>query len=117
MLNHTPKTGPAHHGVVNIELLYFDGCPNWHLAQERLTEALGITGHSDLTVSLQAIATDEAAQAQHFPGSPTIRVNGQDPFPSAPGTYGLTCRVYATPDGLAGAPTVDQLVQALTSEP
>ncbi|WP_030421035.1 MULTISPECIES: alkylmercury lyase [unclassified Streptomyces] len=99
---------------MDIELLYFAGCPNWTVAQERLTAALAAAGRSDLDVKLRAVETDEEAQAAHFPGSPTIHINGQDPFPAASGTYGLTCRVYSTPGGLAGVPTVDQLVQALT---
>ncbi|MFF9346352.1 hypothetical protein [Streptomyces sp. NPDC014734] len=101
---------------MDIELLYFADCPNWHLAHDRLREALTAAGHLDPEIGLRAVETDEEAQALRFPGSPTIRVNGQDPFPSAAPTYGLTCRVYATPDGLAGAPTVDQLVRALVGE-
>ncbi|MEU3349229.1 thioredoxin family protein [Streptomyces sp. NPDC006700] len=97
-----------------IELLYFAGCPNWTVAQAHLTEALAAAGLSDLGVTLRAVETDEEAQALHFPGSPTVRIDGQDPFPAAAETYGLTCRVYSTPGGLAGAPSVEQLVQALT---
>ncbi|MFJ1652257.1 thioredoxin family protein [Streptomyces sp. NPDC088337] len=99
---------------MDIELLYFAGCPNWTVAQEHLTEALAAADLSGLGVKLRAVETDEEARALHFPGSPTIRIDGQDPFPAATETYGLTCRVYSTPGGLAGAPTVEQLVQALT---
>ncbi|ARP72922.1 thioredoxin family protein [Streptomyces pluripotens] len=100
---------------MDIELLYFVGCPNWHLARERLRQALKAAGHADLEIHLRAVRTDREAQALRFPGSPTIRIGGHDPFPSPAQAYGLTCRVYATPDGLAGAPTVEQLVQVLTS--
>lgn len=100
---------------MDIELLYFDHCPNWHLARERLDQALTIAGRTGHKVSLIAVETDEQAEALSFPGSPTIRVNGRDPFPAAAETYGLTCRVYPTSDGIAGAPTVEELVEALTS--
>ena len=100
---------------MHIELLYFDGCPNWHVAHQRLDEALTSTGEHDIDVTLRTVKTDEEAQALWFPGSPTIRIDGRDPFPAAAQTYGLTCRVYSTPDGLAGSPTVDQLVQALAA--
>ncbi|GAA0642022.1 hypothetical protein Stsp02_20360 [Streptomyces sp. NBRC 14336] len=100
---------------MHIELLYFDGCPNWHVAHHRLGEALTATGQHDIDVTLRTVKTDEEAQALWFPGSPTIRIDGRDPFPAAAQTYGLTCRVYSTPDGLAGSPTVDQLVQALAA--
>ncbi|MFB7913879.1 thioredoxin family protein [Streptomyces sp. NPDC056061] len=101
---------------MDIELLYFAGCPNWHLAHERLREALTATGRPGLEVGLRAVETEEEARDLRFPGSPTIRIDGHDPFPSAARTYGLTCRVYETPDGLAGAPTTERLVQVLTGE-
>ncbi|WP_116244608.1 DsbA family protein [Nocardiopsis sp. FIRDI 009] len=98
---------------MNVALLYFDGCPNWRLAQARLRQALTLVGRLDDAVDLVAVRTEEEARERGFPGSPTIRVNGRDPFPHG-GTHGLACRVYPTSEGLAGAPTVDQLVRALT---
>ncbi|MCX2181300.1 thioredoxin family protein [Streptomyces sp. SKN60] len=100
---------------MEIELLYCAGCPNWAVAQMRLNEALETVGRlPDSLVRLRAVETDEDARALHFSGSPTILIDGRDPFPAPAGSYGLTCRVYPTPDGLAGAPTVHQLVRALT---
>ncbi|WP_093656964.1 DF family (seleno)protein [Streptomyces radiopugnans] len=100
---------------MDIELLYFAGCPNRHLAEERLRQALQATGHADLEIRLRPVETDEEAQAMRFPGSPTIRIDGRDPFAvTDQAAYGLTCRVYTTPEGPAGAPTVDQLTRAVT---
>jgi hypothetical protein len=113
-----PATTSAHDDqncAVHIELLYFAGCPNWHLARERLKEALVIVGRPELDVSLRSVETDEEAQALRFAGSPTVRVNGRDPFLSSIQAYGLSCRVYATPDGHAGVPTVGQLIEVLTA--
>jgi len=67
-------------------------------------------------VSLVAVNTDEEARRLAFPGSPTIRADGRDLFPS--GTrerehWRLGCRVYATPDGLKGHPTEEMLRDAL----
>ena len=31
---------------MDIELLYFDGCPNWEEARDRLAEALAATGNA-----------------------------------------------------------------------
>ncbi|WP_019808810.1 DF family (seleno)protein [Saccharomonospora halophila] len=98
---------------MDVELFYFTGCPNWHLAKERLSEAVTAVGHSVPEITLRAVETDEEARAFRVPGSPTIRVNGHDLFPAAAETDCLACRVYPTPDGLSGAPTVDQLIQAL----
>ncbi|WP_026452928.1 DF family (seleno)protein [Saccharomonospora iraqiensis] len=98
---------------MDVELFYFASCPNWQLARERLNEALTAVGRSAPQVTLRAVETDEEARALRVPGSPTIRVNGNDLFPAAAETDCLACRVYPTPDGLSGAPTVDQLIRAL----
>lgn len=44
-----------------------------------------------------------------FSGSPTILVDGQDPFADQDAPIGLACRLYATEEGLQGAPTIAQL--------
>jgi hypothetical protein len=42
-------------------------------------------------------------------GSPSLLIEGRDPFATPAARTGLACRVYSTPDGLAGSPTVAQL--------
>ncbi len=59
------------------------------------------------------MSTPEEAEAAQFRGSPTVLVNGRDPFLDHERPVGLSCRVYRTPDGLSGSPTVEQLVEAL----
>lgn len=56
------------------------------------------------------ISTPEEAEAAGFRGSPTVLVNGQDPFADSDAPAGLSCRVFRTEAGLAGAPTVEQLL-------
>ncbi|GGK23456.1 hypothetical protein GCM10011583_64240 [Streptomyces camponoticapitis] len=82
---------------MDIELFYFEGCPNWHLTHERLAKALNVTGRSGQKVRLRSVDTNATAQALRFSGSPTIRIDGQDPFPAPGESYGLACRLYATP--------------------
>ena len=102
--------------VARIELLYFDGCPSHGPAGEALRGALAEEG-IEATVDLVAVNTDEEARRLRFPGSPTIRFNGEDAFPAggAPGPeeWGLRCRVYATPEGLKGSPTVSMFRETL----
>ena len=46
------------------------------------------------------IEDDEQARREHFPGSPTIRIDGRDIVPPGEGEpYSLTCRVYRRRDG------------------
>ena len=97
---------------MDISLLYFDDCPNWKIADERL--AVIAAERADLTVSRHLVETPEEAERVGFHGSPSILVDGVDVFADPDAGVGLSCRVYRTPDGLAGAPTVDQLREALT---
>jgi hypothetical protein len=59
------------------------------------------------------VGTPEEAEAGPFRGSPTVLVNGRDPFADTDSPVGFSCRVYRTEGGLAGAPTVEQLVAVL----
>lgn len=99
---------------MKVELLYFDGCPNWTVADERLAQALTATGRDDITVQRRNVATAEEAERVGFTGSPTIRIDDRDPFRTGSEQVGLACRVYPTPDGLSGSPTVEQLVEVLS---
>ena len=96
-----------------MTVLYFDGCPNWRVADERVREALARVGRDDVHVVRRSVATAEEAEAVGFCGSPTVLVNGRDPFADPDSVAGLTCRVYRTDAGLVGAPTVEQLLAAL----
>lgn len=98
---------------MNIVVQYFDGCPNWRVADERLKQALRATGQSDVVTTYVEVVSDEQAADLQFAGSPTVLVNGEDPFANQPSTGGLSCRLYSTPDGIAGSPTVEQLIAAL----
>jgi hypothetical protein len=83
-----------------IELLFWDGCSSHPRALEDLRAALEELGHGDVPVTVTEVADDDAAAALGFVGSPTIRVDGVDPFP--PGDDeppGLACRVYRLADG------------------
>ena len=82
-------------------------------AEHNLRAALSQTGH-DAAVVVRIVTTENEAVAIGFAGSPTILIDGHDPFPGAP-AGGLSCRLITTPDGPKGAPCVDQLVEALQS--
>ncbi len=102
-------------GSTRVELLYFDGCPTYLEAERALRKILAEAG-VDADVSLVAVNTDEEARRLRFPGSPTIRIEGRDLFPGgAPdrSAWALGCRVYPTPQGPKGAPTLEMLRSAL----
>lgn len=96
---------------MDITLQYFHGCPNWKVLDERLTELLG--GRDDATVIHQLVETPEDAARVGFHGSPSLLVDGIDPFATADTAVGFACRVFQTPDGPAGSPTTEQLHSVL----
>lgn len=95
--------------------MYFDGCPTYREAERNLRGILAEEG-ARADVTLVAVGTDDEARRLRFPGSPTLRVDGRDLFPSEAadrGALGLGCRIYATPEGPKGAPTPGMLRSAL----
>ena len=98
---------------MQIEVLYFDGCPSYRMAEKTLREVFAEEG-MEAELDMVAVNNDEEAQRLRFPGSPTIRVDGQDLFPVPQrASYALGCRTYATPEGLKGSPTAEMLREAL----
>jgi hypothetical protein len=96
-----------------VVIRYFDGCPHWRLADERVRAALQRIGLDSDAVKHERVASDAEAERTGFHGSPTILVDGVDPFPAQGTPAGLTCRIYQTKEGPQGAPTVDELRAAL----
>ena len=99
---------------MDVTLLYFDDCPNWQVADNRLREALALAGRDDVQVEHRLVVTPEQAEAAGFRGSPTVLINGEDPFADPDAPVGLSCRVYGSATGLTGVPTVEQLLAVLS---
>ena len=91
---------------MRIDLLWWEGCPSHAETLEELNRILEEEG-AEAEVELIEIETDEQAQAERFPGSPTIRIDGDDALPAPEGDpFSLTCRVYRLRDGRV-SPTPD----------
>lgn len=101
---------------MRVELLYFDGCPSHERFLPRLRELVAEAGLAN-EVQSRRVESPEAAIAERFLGSPTIRVDGIDIEPNADSRsdFGLKCRIYNTPDGLGGVPREEWVVDALQS--
>jgi hypothetical protein len=81
--------------TVKVQIQYFEGCPNWRVAERRLREALDLVGDSS-PVERCPVETQEEAER----------------LPTGSEAYGLTCRVYPTPEGLGGSPSLRQCIDA-----
>jgi hypothetical protein len=95
---------------MRVELLYFEDCPNWKIADRRLR---ALASERGVEVGHRAVNTPEEAQKAGFRGSPTILIDGCDPFAGSDQPSGLSCRLYRIPEGSSGSPTEDQLRSVL----
>ena len=99
---------------MQVEVLYFDGCPNHEALLPHLRELLTEAG---ATTDIELVRVDDAdaAERERFLGSPTLRIDGQDVEPGAEqrNDFGLKCRLFATPDGRRGTPADEWVLAAL----
>jgi hypothetical protein len=94
-----------------LEVLHVEACPGLAPMLERLAEV------TDLPVTTRLIASDDEAAQVGMSGSPTLLIDGVDPF-TAVGQCdaGLSCRLYRDEDDrITPAPSVAQLRNALTA--
>ncbi|MCA9672839.1 MAG: thioredoxin family protein [Myxococcales bacterium] len=85
---------------MKIELLYFEGCPAREPTRSNIDAELAALGIA-ATVSEVDVESDDAARSLGFPGSPTVRVNGQDIEAQArPQAAGRRCRLYVSQSGV-----------------
>jgi len=104
-----------------VEILYFDGCPN-HVPAQLLVDEVAAELGIRPRVRLVNIPDAASAEREKFLGSPTIRVAGRDVDPGADerSEYGLSCRVFQTDQGLRGQPDrswVRDALQAALAQP
>ena len=97
---------------MELTVLAIPGCPNVPVLQQRLAEVLA--DWPGVTLQWRVIADMAEAARWRMHGSPTLLVNGLDPFAEAGTGPALACRMYRAEDGsLDGAPSVSALRQAL----
>ncbi len=97
-------------GIIPVlEVLHVTDCPNLRPMLARLADA------TDLPVATREVTNDAEAATLGMNGSPTLLVNGIDPFASADHcACGVSCRLYRDQNGrIVPAPSVDQLRHAI----
>lgn len=97
---------------MHVSLLYFDGCPNHEPTLTLLQRLLADAGW-DGELELVNVDSQERAEEMGFRGSPTVLINGIDPFLDADAPVGLSCRIYATDEGYRGTPPEIELRAAI----
>lgn len=94
-----------------ITVLAVPGCPHASLLVARLRAAL-----DDPAAEVDLVLVADATGGPVMPGSPTLLLDGVDPFPvdAAPS---LSCRLYPHADGtVEGAPSVAELRAVLAEQ-
>jgi hypothetical protein len=99
-----------------LELLYLAGCPNHDPTVNLVHVVLQAEG---VPVEVQEILIRDYkdACAHRFPGSPTVRVNGEDVEDLPPDQFrvGFACRTYMVegkPQGVPPRALVEQAIRA-----
>lgn len=95
---------------MQIDLLHIASCPNVAVVRQRLREA-GEQLHLTIDVREVEVTTTEEANRLGMHGSPTILLDGRDPFPGSPPS--VSCRLYNNAGAAEGAPSVESLVDVL----
>lgn len=96
-----------------VTFLSIDECPNADLGRRRLLEALEILDLDPSIVTFTTVHSTEEAERLRFRGSPSILIDGVDPFADQAAPVGLSCRIYRTELGIEGVPSVAALAEAL----
>jgi hypothetical protein len=97
---------------MQIDLLYFEGCPSYEQALKNIKAALAAE-RLKADIRLVKVENDDEAARLKFLGSPSFRLDGLDLWQEQRKRYNLSCRVYTTPQGLTGVPTVEMLRERL----
>jgi hypothetical protein len=98
--------------MLTLSVLTVPDCPNGPVLLERL--GLLLADYPDARLTCRVVRDEAEAVRAGMHGSPTLLVNGIDPF-AAPGSpASLSCRVYRDGSGRSqGAPSVAALRQAV----
>lgn len=99
---------------MHLTVLAVAGCPNAALLEEQLASVL--EGRPGVTVSRHVIADEAEAASRGMHGSPTLLINGADPFAEPGQSASVSCRLYRGSDGrISGVPSAGQLRHAIES--
>jgi hypothetical protein len=99
---------------MELILLTVPGCPSAAVFEKRLASAMA--GHAGAILHRREVADEPGAATTGMHGSPTLLIDGVDPFAGAGASPSLSCRLYPDTAGRPrGAPTVQALRRALAA--
>jgi hypothetical protein len=97
---------------MHLTVLAVPDCPHAATLEHRLAAVLD--GRAAVSVSREVICDEGAAARWGMHGSPTLLIDGTDPFAEPGQPPSMSCRLYRADDGQAsGAPSAGQLRQVI----
>jgi hypothetical protein len=99
--------------AISVALLVVADCPHEAQAAALLRRALDDLGLAATTFDTRIIRDRSEAEQTDFVGSPTILINGTDPFRPPDAQPGLACRIYRSGTGTTAVPELGLLRQTL----
>ncbi len=106
----------THDGSMDVELLVVPDCPHEMPAAALLRSALDDVGLTAVDFEVTVIDTAETADRRGFVGSPTILLNGVDPFKTPGQQASLACRLYPGPGRLPDLRALRQVLKRAAFE-
>jgi hypothetical protein len=98
---------------MTIVVLHVPDCPGAAVLRHRLALVLGDALSAQ--AAWQVITDEDQARRRGMTGSPTLLLNGTDPFGHPGQRPSLSCRLYRDDDGTLGqAPSTAQLRAAVS---
>ena len=92
---------------MRVRIVYRRDCPCLGAARANVDAALALLGESSTRVELVPADTEQDAHRESLHGSPTVLIDGKDPFAPGDEPTTLACRP-------GGAPTLRQLLEAFS---
>ena len=97
---------------MDVTVLTVPDCPNAAVLEERL--AVVLADRPDVAVIRRVVEDEEQAVRFGMRGSPTLLVDGTDPFADPDMPASMSCRLYrGTGGSVEGAPSMIELRRAL----
>lgn len=98
---------------MDVQLLVVTDCPNEGPAAVLLRRALDDVGLSSLRFTTRVVSSQVEAEQLGFTGSPSVLIDGRDPFAQPGQRPALACRLYRDDAATSGVPPLAGLRQAL----
>jgi len=98
---------------MKVRFLYSEDCPSHDEALHRLR---GVLDEESVQAEVEVVRVDtfEEAEKEHYPGSPTIMIEGHDICPMPNVQFAPACRAYVLEDGrISPLPSVSMIRKAV----